>query len=82
MTDEEILLDFYTHAEQQEEIKREQIKRYEVEEEEELPEAPSPQVVPASGSDHNRVKTTSVRANRSEFIRWYEAEIGPWPTQP
>lgn len=82
MTDEEILFDFYTVAEQQEETRKQQLERYEAEPETGEEAEPSPiRVVPDNPMDHNRSKTTQVRADREDFIRWFEAEVGPWPTQ-
>lgn len=72
MTDEEIIFDFFTL-----EAAREQAVEQQVAEE---PVPSEVSVVPQTSMGGNRTNTMSVSADREEFIRWYEAEVGPWQT--
>lgn len=85
MTDEEILFDFYTISEHQDALKKQQLESYESDTETQAESKvvePPLRVVPENPFDQNRTKSTQVAADRAEFIRWYEAEVGPWQTQP
>lgn len=72
MTDEEILFDLLT-IEATREIEMENATSME-------PEPTTMTVLPQTQLDGNRTSNMYVSADRAEFIRWYEAEIGPWQT--
>lgn len=73
MTDEEILFDFLTVQE----TRTAEVERMA----EEPQEGNSPvSVLPDSPLDQNRSSSMQVSADRAEFIRWYEQEVGPWQT--
>lgn len=75
MTDDEILFDFFTVEERhrmlqeaQEPWREEQGTKESESTIDLLPDTKMPA----------RNSSTSVTADREEFIRWYEAEVGPW----
>jgi hypothetical protein len=75
MTDEEILFDFLT----MQEARKADLESMSREPEEEQDTAPA-SVLPESPMDQNRKSSMKVTADRAEFIRWYEQEVGPWQT--
>lgn len=75
MTDEEILFDFLTTQE----FQKAAMQRMEAFEDEDTTPAPT-NVLPENPLDKNRTSTMQVTADRAEYIRWYEQEVGPWQT--
>lgn len=78
MTDEEILFDFLTVQE----TRKAELESMSQDPEEVAEEVTPSGVLPANPMDQNKTSTMKVTADRAEFIRWYEQEVGPWQTLP
>lgn len=79
MTDDEILFDFFT-VEERQRVLSEAENAWQSEQDEQAPQQPGATMdLLPSTTVPTRNTTTSVTADREDFIRWYEAEVGPWP---
>jgi hypothetical protein len=76
MTDEEILFDFLTVQE----TRKAELDSMAQDPENEEPVPAPTSVLPENPMDQNRSSSMQVTADRAEFIRWYEQEVGPWET--
>jgi hypothetical protein len=74
MTDDDILFDYFTVEERHRRM-QEQLEPWE--EEGAGKKEESIDLLPNSTLP-SRNATTAVTADREDFIKWYEAEVGPW----